>query len=50
MTDNVTSHFIDAYECCDWKMSATEFACLLIAEIKEKILVVAHELDNPDDE
>ena len=50
MTDNVTSHFIDAYECYDWKMSATEFACLLIAEIKEKMLAVAHELDNPDDE
>lgn len=50
MTDNVTSHFIDAYECYDWKISATEFACLLIAEIQEKILTIAHELDNPDDE
>ena len=50
ITENATSYFMDAYQCYDWKISATEFACLLIAEIQEKMLAIAHELDNPDDE
>lgn len=50
ITDEVSSHFIDAYYCYDWNMSATEFACLLIAEIQKRIVAVAHELDNPNDE
>lgn len=50
ITENVTSYFMDAYYCYDWKMSATEFACLLIAEIQNKMLIIAYELDNPDDE
>ena len=48
--ENTTYRFIDAYECEDWKISATEFASLLIAEIQKQLSAVAYELDNPDDE
>lgn len=49
--DSIVSHFMDVYQCYDWRnMSAVELACDISDIIKEQLLIYAEELDNPDDE
>ena len=50
MIDYDVSYFLDAYQCDDWGITATEFAELLIKEFTNTILQVANELDNDPSE
>lgn len=50
LVEDITSRFMDAYQCYDWDISAVELACYTIEQVKSQMLAIAHELDNPDDE